>query len=327
MNRAIPVSVVIPMRNAATTVLMCIESLVKQTYPIKEIIVVDNASTDNSYQLIKKYAPTAKIPVILMKRDKNRGVASSYNLGTKRAKSSLVVFMTSDTTLPSERELGKLVKTLAENPRAAAVYSTSVLPYYIWEKYNFWEKYFAARMVDNESSLMVLKFDCVRKKAFQSVGGFDEVNFGGDAMGGEDADLSNRLKTVGSILRSSARAHHVHYLAPDYRLGDMMRSRKLYARSYGRFLRKSPLLDIRASMLFLLKPFLAVLPFVPGFAAIGGAFLAVFSLVYTRKMFLTAETRGDSRIILIPLLNIFFVYFESYWILQAYLTYTSRGRD
>lgn len=49
-----PVSIVVPMRNASTTVLICLESLVTQDYPIREIVVVDNASTDDSVAIVKK---------------------------------------------------------------------------------------------------------------------------------------------------------------------------------------------------------------------------------------------------------------------------------
>ncbi|MBI3559658.1 hypothetical protein HY087_00830, partial [Candidatus Gottesmanbacteria bacterium] len=238
------------------------------------------------------------------------------------ATSPFVVLMSSDISLPTEQELAKLVAPLLRSSTVGATYSICNLPLFIWDKYNFWEKYHAARMVENYSSLMVLKFDCVRREAFLSVGGFDEVNFGGDnRIGGEDADLTNRLKHHWRIVRSNARSYHLHYVAQDYSLTNMMQSKKMYARSYGRFLRKSPLKDVQATVIFLVKPMLAFLPFIPYFNLLGLVVLIIFSFVYTKKMFFTPITLLDPKILLIPVLNIFFVYFETFWIFQAFLSY------
>lgn len=316
---SIPVSVVMPMRNSATTLPDCLRSISTQRYPVEEIIVVDNVSTDNSRDIVTAFTKTCPIPVRLLRQDVDRGVAASYNRGTNEAKSPFVVFMTSDVSLPTPHELEKLVGPLIDDPTIGATYSTSVLPQFIWDKYNFWEKYFAARMVENYSSLMVLKFDCVRREAFLSVGGFDEVNFGGDnRIGGEDADLSNRLKHHWRIVRSDAKSYHLHYVAQDYTLAHMIQSKKMYARSTGRFLRKSPLQDIKASLIFLVKPALAIIGLTPG---AGWLLLVLFAFAYTPKMYTTAATRSDPRILLVPVLNMFFVYFETWWMVQGFLSY------
>lgn len=315
----IPVTVVIPMRNSATTLPDCLRSISTQRYPIDEILVVDNVSSDNSREIVASFAKSCPIPVKILRQTVDRGVAASYNRGTKEAKSPFVVFMTSDVSLPTSFELERLVAPLLRDPAIGATFSTSVLPQFIWDKYNFWEKYFAARMVENYSSLMVLKFDCVRREAFLSVGGFDEVNFGGDkAIGGEDADLTNRLKHHWRIERTDARSYHLHYVAQDYTLAHMMQSKKMYARSTGRWLRKSPLQDIRATLIFCIKPAIAVIGLTPG---LGWLLLLLFAIAYTPKMFTAPVTRNDPRIVLVPILNIFFVYYETWWIIQGFFSY------
>ena len=321
-NTDFPVSVVLPTRNAATTVLSALRSLLQQSYPIREILVVDNVSKDNTCKLVEEFARTSIIPVRLIRQSRDKAVGSSFNLGVKTAKSEFVILMMSDCALPDSRELGKLVRPLRSDSTIGAAYSVSVLPMTVWEGYNFWEKLWAARMVENYSSLMVLKFDCVRKSAFMDIGGFDEINFGGEkSIGGEDADLSNRLKKKWRIVSTNAKSLHLHYLASDYSLADMARSRKLYARSYGRFLRKDAMEDVRASLIFLIKPILAVIPFIPGFTIIGLTIMAIFSVWYTKIMFLHKSTRLDGRIVLVPAINIFFVYYETYWLMQAFMSY------
>ena len=318
----IPVSVVIPMRNAQTTVLDTLRTIVWQKYPILEIIVVDNVSKDNSVRTVELFSKTSKIPIRLIKQDKDQGVSSSYNKGVKVATSDLVIFLTSDCSLPTNRELEKLVATLIGNSHAVASYSTCVLPGFIWKTYNFWEKFFSARMVNNISSGMVLKFDCIRKKEFLSIGGFDEVNFGGDgAIGGEDADLTTRLRKIGEIVRSKARVFHLHYKGEDYNVFDMARSRKMYARSQGRFLRKYGLTVPDSWTAFLPRPMLAIM----GLLLFGIPLLIIYSFMYTPKMFTTREIVLNPRTILVPFINIFFLYYELYWTTRAFFSYKKEG--
>lgn len=315
------VSVVIPMRNASTTVLETLKTITRQKYPVREIIVVDNVSKDNSREIVLDFARTIHIPVKLIRQEKDRGVSASYNRGTKAAKSPYIIFLTSDCSLPTNRELERLVEPL-KDPDVVASYSTCILPGFVWDTYNFWEKYHAARMVDNKSSLMVLKFDCIRRNVFLKMGGFDEVNFGGDsAIGGEDADLTTRLQKEGRVVRSKANSLHLHYIANDYTLHNMIKSRKMYARSYGRFLRKSASLNLKASMIFLIKPLLAALPFIPGLHSIGLLLILIYAFLYSKKMFMTPSTFFDPRIVLIPFLNIFLLYYETFWLVQAFLSF------
>jgi len=316
-----PVSVVIPVRNAATTVFETLKTIVCQEYPIREILVVDNVSKDNSCEVVLRFAKTSKIPIKLLRQERDKGVSSSYNLGAKVAKSKYVVFLTSDCSLPTDGELKKLIEPLKDN-NVVASYSTTVLPGYVWNTYNFWEKYHASRMVDNKSSLMVLKFDCVKRDVFLKIGGFDEINFGGDgAIGGEDADINTRLRKEGKIVRSNANSLHLHYMADDYTLLDMARSRKMYARSYGRYLRKNPFVSPLASAIFLARPTLAILPFIPFINIVGIATLVLYAFFYSRKMFTTFTTLEDPRILLIPTINIFFLYYEAYWMIRAFFSY------
>lgn len=321
-NEKIPVSVVIPMRNASTTLPETLKTISKQTYPIQEIIVVDNVSKDNSREIVTNFGKKSKIPVKLFLQKKDKGVSSSLNLGVREAKSDLVIFLTSDCSLPSTKELDRLAEPLLDDPDVVASFSTSVLPGFVWDTYNFWEKYHAARMVDNKSSMMVLKFDCIRKDVFLRIGGFDEKNFGGDgAIGGEDADLNMRLRKEGKIVRSKAESLHLHYMANDYTLTNMARSRKMYARSIGRFLRKSPFLAPLATLTFLIRPGLTILPFVPGINIVGVMILVLYSILYSRKMFESSQTQSDPRILLIPFLNIYFLYYELFWTLEAFFSF------
>lgn len=77
------VSVIIPTYNSWKTLKSCIISIQNQTIKLKEIIVVDNGSTDGTTQKVKKLFPRIKLITL----DKNTGVTGGRNTGIKRANS------------------------------------------------------------------------------------------------------------------------------------------------------------------------------------------------------------------------------------------------
>ncbi|RTE67155.1 glycosyltransferase [Amphritea opalescens] len=87
------VSVIIPVYNGATYIAEAVESILNQTYDNFEIIIVDDASSDNSLRIVNNYESN-KIKIIT--NDYNVGVAASRNRGIKAAKGKYVAFMDSD---------------------------------------------------------------------------------------------------------------------------------------------------------------------------------------------------------------------------------------
>lgn len=314
-----PVSVIIAMRNAQTTILHTLESLLTQKYPVKEIFVVDNKSEDRSVALVKQFVKEHKANIRLFERKANKGLVSSFNLGAKYATSDYLIFMHSDCSIPTSLELTKLVAPLLQSDNAVAAYPTIILPQDVWNKYNFWEKCLLCRTVGKEHHSLSAKFDAFRRSAFKKIGGFDEINYGQDmSVGGEDADVHIRLKKVGNVIATEAKVLHLHYLANDYGLRDWIRNRKLLARTYGRHVR-THFRDLSlGAVLFVVKPFLALLPFLPGFQTIGLLLLAVYSILYTGNMYTTPSANRDPRILLLPFINIFLVYYEVFWMLEAF---------
>ena len=85
------VSVVIPTYNRVPYLGRAITSVLKQSYPINEIIVIDNGSTDQTLSFIKKNF--TRIRVIT---EKKRGVSFARNLGIKNCKYNWIAFLDSD---------------------------------------------------------------------------------------------------------------------------------------------------------------------------------------------------------------------------------------
>jgi len=73
----------------------CLESLKKQNFKEYEIILVDNASTDDSSKYLKKKFPKIK----LIQNKKNIGYAGGNNIGIKKAKGDYILILNNDTVL------------------------------------------------------------------------------------------------------------------------------------------------------------------------------------------------------------------------------------
>ena len=102
------VSIIVPTYNVERYVEECMDSLINQTYKNKEIIVLDDASTDATVYLLKQY----KEQIQLIENEENKGQGARRNEGIKRAKGKYIYFVDSDDWIESDA-IEKLVK-LAE---------------------------------------------------------------------------------------------------------------------------------------------------------------------------------------------------------------------
>lgn len=85
------VSIIIPAYNRENTVAETIRSVQDQTYKNLELIVVDDGSTDKTYEVLKDFGDTIKII-----RQANAGVSAARNTGIKEAKGEIITFLDSD---------------------------------------------------------------------------------------------------------------------------------------------------------------------------------------------------------------------------------------
>lgn len=317
-SQDLTVSIIIPMRNASTTVLKTLNSLRKQTYPIAEVIVLDNKSKDDSIKKVETFKKKSPFPIIIKQREEDRGVGASYNAGAKLAKSSHIVFMHSDSELSTKQELFLLIKPFLDDENVIATYSTIILPLSVWKTYNFWQKCLFARSVDTDQPGMNGKFDCIRKDIFLKIGGFNEANWGRGA-GGEDADLHMKLDTLGKVILSKAKIIHLHYIGKNFSLSDWFSTKKQLARTYGRLIRVKGFTLPLGALAFGIKPTLAILPFVLPLHTTGLFILFFFALIYSRNLFTHKETALDIRILLVPFIEVALIYYETFWMIEAFL--------
>lgn len=90
-----PISVVIPAFNAENTLAACISSILRQTLPPSEIIVVDDGSRDHTAAVAEKFSPAVK----LLKQP-NLGSAVARQRGTEAARSNHIAYLDADDWWP-----------------------------------------------------------------------------------------------------------------------------------------------------------------------------------------------------------------------------------
>lgn len=107
------VSIITPSYNSALFISTAITSVLKQSYVNWELIVVDDSSTDESPEMIKKYA-AQDVRIKYVRQPKNVGVAAARNAGLKLAKGNFVAFLDSDDVW-DEFKLEKQVNFMVTN--------------------------------------------------------------------------------------------------------------------------------------------------------------------------------------------------------------------
>ncbi len=90
------ISIVIPCYNVEKYVEKCIKSIMNQTYSDLEVIVIDDKSTDGTYDVLLKLKKEYNDRFILLQNEKNSGLAYTRNFGVKKATGKYIGFIDSD---------------------------------------------------------------------------------------------------------------------------------------------------------------------------------------------------------------------------------------
>ncbi len=93
---ALRVSVIIPIYNSNDTIIRCVNSVINQTYPVHEIIIVDDGSKDNSVDLINGLKIARNISNLILIKQKNLGPSVARNAGISIATGEYIAFLDSD---------------------------------------------------------------------------------------------------------------------------------------------------------------------------------------------------------------------------------------
>ena len=106
------ISVIVAVYNAVDTLPQCIESVARQTYPDKELIIVDGASNDGSREVLESH--DGQIDYWISEPDK--GVYNAWNKGLARASGDWICFLGADDYFWEDTVLTRLARALSEVP-------------------------------------------------------------------------------------------------------------------------------------------------------------------------------------------------------------------
>jgi glycosyltransferase involved in cell wall biosynthesis len=122
MTAELPIAVVITTYNHAHFLSAALESVLAQSCPVSELLVVDDGSTDNPAAVVARY-PQARIIT-----QHNQGLSAARNTGMQQTSSPLLLFLDADDQLEPET-LQMSRDMLASCPDAALSYGAYVLAY------------------------------------------------------------------------------------------------------------------------------------------------------------------------------------------------------
>lgn len=193
-RRAPFVSVIIPVRNGATTLGACLQALKQTSYEKWEAIVVDDGSDDGSGDIA-----TGQGYRVLTNAGEARGPAWARNYGASEARGQILVFVDAD-VVTRPHTVARLVETLQTTGAAACFGSYDDAP----AAENFLSQYknllhhFVHQQGRREASTFWAGCGAVRCNAFWDVGGFCEAY---KEPSIEDIELGQRLRERGYTVR------------------------------------------------------------------------------------------------------------------------------
>lgn len=199
------ISVIVPVYNNPKDLRECLAAIVAAPALNKEIIVVDDGSTDDTPSVATEYG------VRLLRLAQNSGVSVARNFGARHAQGDILFFVDSDVVIPSgavesvvrlfqqDSELAAMFGSYDTKPRARATVS----------RYRNLLHHYVHQTGSTEASTFWAGCGAVRRSAFEAVGGFDEVKYRYPSI--EDIELGYRLRNAGGriFLDKSLQATHL----------------------------------------------------------------------------------------------------------------------
>lgn len=195
------ISVVVPTRNRRNLVRDTIEALFAQDLPDHafEIIVVDNASSDGTEDLMRECARRSPVRFVGAVMERDRGPAISRNVGVLLARGELIAFTDSD-CVPTEGWLRGCIEAMAGAADVGVVQGmTTAVPDQAQPLFNH---FIETKRLDGSFSTSNV---CYRRDALAGAGGFDP-----SCAYWEDVDLGWRVRRLGWEARfePTALVHH-----------------------------------------------------------------------------------------------------------------------
>ncbi|MCA9308289.1 MAG: glycosyltransferase family 2 protein [Patescibacteria group bacterium] len=231
MSNKLDISVVIINYNTSEVLKECLTNLFSLKDGLNmEVIVVDNASPDDSVQMVKSNFAQVK----LIEQTQNKGLAYASNVGLREAKSDYIAYLGSD-AFPKDNTLSQILSYMHQHKDVGAVtpklvlrdgsldmdahraFPTPLVSFFkfsglstIFKNSTYFNKYFLAGADLNsphEIDLCIAHFMVIKRSVLEQLHGWDEDYF----LYGEDVDMCFRIKKAGYKIVYMGNLEAVHY--------------------------------------------------------------------------------------------------------------------
>jgi GT2 family glycosyltransferase len=189
--RSTRISIIVPAHNNPQDLRECLSALIASAPPSSEIIVVDDASTDDTP------AVAARMGVRVLRLAKNSGPAAARNYGARHAAGDILFFVDADVVV-APGAVSHVVGVFEERPDLAAVFgSYDARPQAegVVSQYRNLLHHFVHQHGNPEASTFWAGCGAIRRSVFEAIGGFDEKRFRRPSI--EDIELGYRLRRAG----------------------------------------------------------------------------------------------------------------------------------
>jgi Glycosyl transferase family 2 len=185
------ISIIVPVYNNPRDLRSCLAALTAASCPGSEIIVVDDASTDDTPLV------AAQMGVRLLRLARNSGPAAARNHGARHARGDNLFFVDADVVIGPGAVL-RVAQMFDEHPDIAAVFgSYDAYPRAkgVVSQYRNLLHHFVHQHGNPEASTFWAGCGAIRRSVFEAMGGFDEKRFPRPSI--EDIELGYRLRQAG----------------------------------------------------------------------------------------------------------------------------------
>ncbi len=201
------ISIVMPVRNALPYLTECLESIQTQTYTNWELIAVNDHSTDDSYQELKRFESNDKRIHIF--NNTGKGIIDALKLAYSKSTGNYITRMDADDIMP-ERKLELLRSKLIEHPGTVSTGKIKYIGENLREGYQKYENWMNA-LIDRNSHYDEIYRECVipspawmmDRELFESIDAFNPDTYP------EDYDLTLRIYQAGIPITGATELVHI----------------------------------------------------------------------------------------------------------------------
>jgi cellulose synthase/poly-beta-1,6-N-acetylglucosamine synthase-like glycosyltransferase len=231
-----PVTILVPVYNEEAVIVAALRSLLALRYPTFHVIVIDDGSTDRTFERASEVAGCYGNKTVRVLRKTNSGKASALNVGIAAATTPFILCMDGDSRL--HRDTLRFAMRHFVDPRIGAVAGNVK----VVNRHNLWTRLQALEYIEglntvrrSQGFLRVVNIipgpiGVFRREALIGAGGYDTDTFA------EDADLTLKLLTAGWHIAYEERA--IAYTEAPERYLDLVKQRYRWTRGILQALRK-----------------------------------------------------------------------------------------